>query len=853
MIPTQATAMAFALAGDVPSDAQRVLHVDPDPAPGDRRLLAIVEPQILSPRGFAIAAAALDALRDAFVAAAALPTTTALAQALVAANRAVWDESRPAADGSNGRRVPIGVSAIAIAGRRLTIAQVPPSQVIIIQEGQLYAFPSLASRRPHYVPESDRPDPEPLGCAVDVAPLLYRTTVAAGDLVLLCSSAIAHHLAAEAPEAPGRPDAAVHPLVSGDLEATLARIEQIVVAHDLDTAHAACVELEHVPGRHLRSAGDVLSRLGPARSDRGPSGRAAGGAPLLGRPAGMTRAGRARREGIGDGVGVPLDRDLDDDADWLDEDETPEADVVAPPAPVPHNAAAPAAGAAQPAARADGAQPFAEPAPVSREEVAQHATALLRGGVPAPPGPDPWGVGEAPARTGALDRAQAGFVGAFERVAPRRRPPALPFDEATRREVVPGALSVHVYRDRGGLALPDSWRAALPRGPMVRLPGRLLTAFVVVLLALGVGAFVYNRRESRSAHADAALARADAQLSAAAKTNDPRQADAELTLAQHSLDDAAHSGAARGEVASRQQALNAERDQARGIVRLAKVTRVGGLPAGLAGKSVRLARGGSDVYVVGGGLYQLDASDHRLVQLLASGSQVGQATIGALEDATWDGEHLVATDGAHIYTLAANGRWQPQALGLVDGKTPWQAAACGVFEGNVYFLDPDAGQILKFPADTMNRLPDDWASAGVHSDLATAQDMVVEGKIYVLLADGRVLRLYRGALEAKLQPAVVPAIGHAVALYGGADTNYLYIADAGANGRPARIVRIDRNGTQVAQYTLPTTGPDANPAAAQALSNLRDFVVDETTGTLYFVTGDAIWTASFPPTGTTGQ
>jgi hypothetical protein len=127
------------------------------------------------------------------------------------------------------------VTAIAVAGREAVIAQVPPSQTLVVQDGERYAFPDLASWRPDYVPPTDDPEPDPLGYRDGGRPSLYRTLMAPGDLILLCSSNVGRMLSTGAPD---------EPILSPDLDATLDRIGRLVAEHGLDDAFAAAVRID---------------------------------------------------------------------------------------------------------------------------------------------------------------------------------------------------------------------------------------------------------------------------------------------------------------------------------------------------------------------------------------------------------------------------------------------------------------------------------------------------------------------------------------------------------------------------------------------------------------------------------
>jgi hypothetical protein len=128
--------------------------------------------------------------------------------------------------------------------------------------------------------------------------------------------------------------------------------------------------------------------------------------------------------------------------------------------------------------------------------------------------------------------------------------------------------------------------------------------------------------------------------------------------------------------------------------------------------------------------------------------------------------------------------------------------------------------------------------------------MVVDGKIYVLLADGTIQPYYRGAAQDPIALTVQPALSSPQQLYGGLDTAFLYVVDK--SGTPGRIIRFDRQGGQTTQYLLPRSedeGPEGDGIAPFA--TIDDFVVDEVSGMVYLISGDQIWSATIPTMGKT--
>src|ERR671914_775198 len=183
------TAVGFALAGGSAADTAHVAHVASVPDQFWRVMLSCVEPIELSPRGMELAGVALRALRETFAATAGTPAE-ALVAAFAAANVAVIAENRPLATGRWERRICVGATAVALAGREIVVAQASPSQAILVQDGQVYAFPDVASWRGDYAPNEPVLESHPLGFGEDEMPRFYHSEAAPGDLIVLSATSV---------------------------------------------------------------------------------------------------------------------------------------------------------------------------------------------------------------------------------------------------------------------------------------------------------------------------------------------------------------------------------------------------------------------------------------------------------------------------------------------------------------------------------------------------------------------------------------------------------------------------------------------------------------------------------------
>jgi hypothetical protein len=129
------------------------------------------------------------------------------------------------------------------------------------------------------------------------------------------------------------------------------------------------------------------------------------------------------------------------------------------------------------------------------------------------------------------------------------------------------------------------------------------------------------------------------------------------------------------------------------------------------------------------------------------------------------------------------------------------------------------------------------------------RDFAIDGRIHVLLDDGRTLTFSRGALTGTVSPFVVPSLSNVAFLADAPFANDFYIVDRngsiGANA--GRIVRVDASG-EARQYLTAVPVPDdlEGQAAATTLANAEDLTIDELTGTMYWVSGGEIWRATMP-------
>lgn len=227
------------------------------------------------------------------------------------------------------------------------------------------------------------------------------------------------------------------------------------------------------------------------------------------------------------------------------------------------------------------------------------------------------------------------------------------------------------------------------------------------------------------------------------------------------------------------------------------------------------------------------------ILLTSKGAPRGDAAVGDLIDITWAGKSLFILDGGGAWL-----RYDPPAgltvlpiKGLESWQWPWRIAGYG---DTLYLLDPPANRVLKYsPTVTSYHLPPtDYLAPQTIVDLREAQDIAIDGCIYVLLKDGIILKFWQGLripfeVRGIDQPLRAPK-----AIYTSRETSSVYVADAGNR----RIVQLDKDGRYQHQI-LPQEGDGV-------FDDLKSIYVDEVRNKLYILSGNKLYMAALPQEGT---
>lgn len=187
----------------------------------------------------------------------------------------------------------------------------------------------------------------------------------------------------------------------------------------------------------------------------------------------------------------------------------------------------------------------------------------------------------------------------------------------------------------------------------------------------------------------------------------------------------------------------------------------------------------------------------------------GKAGVGTPVAVTAQGEALLTLDDARTV-------WRAEGNTLAGLELPkvetWKSAtAVATFAGNVYVLDPKAGQVWRYEPDFQGKLdgPTGFLPAALAPD--TARALAVDGDIWVLTTGGELQRYRRQGIERTLTrlPFTIVWSGtplNPTHLQAIETQRSLWLLDA-----PARtVVQVTRDGREIARFTVPSRLPDAS-------------------------------------------
>ncbi|MHB1294770.1 MAG: NHL repeat-containing protein [Anaerolineae bacterium] len=278
-------------------------------------------------------------------------------------------------------------------------------------------------------------------------------------------------------------------------------------------------------------------------------------------------------------------------------------------------------------------------------------------------------------------------------------------------------------------------------------------------------------------------------------------------------------------------------------------------------QSGRIVIDGVDVYVVnraGAKIYHYMLNDVgdalQPVEgdpvLAESGETQSGVTLGSWVDAAWlkaGGQRSLSTFVGLDRTgtlVAYNAQQGIDALPVANSGTWLKPQAIGGYFGNLYVLDPLLSRIFKYePTDNAYTLPPtDYVGPQMGVDLTGAVDMAIDGNLYVLFADGQVIKFFEGEVLPFSMQGLPTAMSSPTSIHVSGEQEpdaegFVYVTDAGNQ----RIVQFDKTGNFIRQYQA-----DSNQTQ---MDDLKAVYVDEQNKRMYILNGNTLWLADIPAMG----
>ncbi len=384
-----------------------------------------------------------------------------------------------------------------------------------------------------------------------------------------------------------------------------------------------------------------------------------------------------------------------------------------------------------------------------------------------------------------------------------------------------------------------------------RLP--LMAVFGIICIVAVIAAGLALRNHSRDTHFLQTLDQARAEFDLALGSESRAESRQHLAKAEELVEEALQVKPADADAIALQDQVFLEFDKVNLVVRLTLSAQLSF--AAPENQPYRMVAHYDDVYILDEKTQQLhgylidDQTAFREPSggaiLLDPESQFDDVTVQELNDLVWmeagNGREtsnlLILVNGNSLLQFDALRGFTP--VSVADSELWADPGLIGAYFGYFYLLNAPESRILKYAptGNSYDSAPTDYLLAETPVELGSAVDMAIDGFVYVLLADGQIVKFSGGLPEAfSVTGLDDQGLQNPVAIFASPETEYLYVADAGTE----RIVQLTKEGAFVRQFR-------PSRESAEAFRDLRDVCVDEERGELLVLTPEALFLA--PITG----
>ncbi len=192
-------------------------------------------------------------------------------------------------------------------------------------------------------------------------------------------------------------------------------------------------------------------------------------------------------------------------------------------------------------------------------------------------------------------------------------------------------------------------------------------------------------------------------------------------------------------------------------------------------------------------------------------------------DFTKDDKNTYLIDAAKLASVA-NG--QTLAKTLFENDKDWKdIGGIAVYNTNLYLVDKDKNQILKFVNSGSEYQKSNYFPESVTPDFSKAVSIAIDNNVYVLFSDGNVVKYFKGQAQDFSLKGLDKPLSNPSKIYANTDFDNIYVLDKGNS----RVVVFDKTGNFKAQYL------------AGVVKNAKDFEVLEKDKKIFVLNNNKIF------------
>ncbi|KKP81044.1 MAG: hypothetical protein UR81_C0008G0013 [Candidatus Levybacteria bacterium GW2011_GWB1_35_5] len=163
-------------------------------------------------------------------------------------------------------------------------------------------------------------------------------------------------------------------------------------------------------------------------------------------------------------------------------------------------------------------------------------------------------------------------------------------------------------------------------------------------------------------------------------------------------------------------------------------------------------------------------------------------------DFTKDDKNTYLVDASELASIV-NG--QTSSKTLFENDKDWKdVGGIAVYNTNLYLVDKDKNQILKFVNTGSEYQKSNYFSESVTPDFSKAVSIAIDNNVYVLFSDGNVVKYFKGQAQDFSLKGLDKPLSNPIKIYANTDFDNIYVLDKGNS----RVVVFDKTGSFKAQY-----------------------------------------------------